>query len=216
VCFDQAAIERIEAEGVSTRTKSRRCARSSCRAAIVAAPTGRPRRFCSSACRSAAFRRRARRPVHLRSGSVEWATPIDVFEKLNAEFGPFDLDVCATAENTKVASHYFTIADNGLDQEWTGTIWMNPPYTRAICAWVAKAHAAAQAGATVVALLPSRTGTKWFRDYCLGASECRFLPGRLHFNDGAGSATFASIVVVFRRDSTVTKPTCARASPFAA
>jgi len=30
-----------------------------------------------------------------------WSTPPEVFEWCSKQFGPFDLDVCATAENTK-------------------------------------------------------------------------------------------------------------------
>lgn len=41
------------------------------------------------------------------SASPEWATPQDVFDDLDAEFG-FELDVCATDENAK-CSRYFTL-----------------------------------------------------------------------------------------------------------
>lgn len=40
------------------------------------------------------------------STTPEWATPQDLFDKLNAEFGPFDLDPCATAKNAKCAKWY--------------------------------------------------------------------------------------------------------------
>jgi phage N-6-adenine-methyltransferase len=57
-----------------------------------------------------------------------WATPQDFFDRLNAEFR-FTLDVCATPENAK-CTRYFTRADDGLAQSWTGVCWMNPPYGR--------------------------------------------------------------------------------------
>ena len=57
-----------------------------------------------------------------------WATPQDFFDKLNAVF-KFDLDVCALPENAK-CERFFSPADDGLKQEWTGTCWMNPPYGR--------------------------------------------------------------------------------------
>lgn len=53
------------------------------------------------------------------SATPEWATPWDLFHKLADEFGPFDLDVCATPENAKVA-RFFNKADDGLKQEWKG------------------------------------------------------------------------------------------------
>jgi site-specific DNA-methyltransferase (adenine-specific) len=50
--------------------------------------------------------------------TVEWATPQNLFDELNAEFG-FTLDVCATDENAKCAD-YFTKEQNGLLQNWGG------------------------------------------------------------------------------------------------
>ena len=37
--------------------------------------------------------------VHFSSKTDMWATPQDTFDALAAEFGPFELDVCATPEN---------------------------------------------------------------------------------------------------------------------
>jgi hypothetical protein len=54
----------------------------------------------------------------LSSRSEEWATPPDLFRKLNAEFH-FTLDVCATAENAKCPK-FFTKKENGLLQSWRG------------------------------------------------------------------------------------------------
>lgn len=40
--------------------------------------------------------------VHFSSETDLWATPQDTFDALNAEFGPFDVDVCAVAGTPKV------------------------------------------------------------------------------------------------------------------
>lgn len=129
------------------------------------------------------------------SNTAEWSTPDDLFELLNDEFS-FDLDVCATPGNAKCPL-YFTEADDGLAQEWRGVCWMNPPYGRVIGDWMAKAHAAADAGATVVCLVPARTDTDWFWQHARHG-EIRFLHGRLKFGD-ATSAPFPSCVVIFGR-----------------
>jgi hypothetical protein len=92
-----------------------RCARLGCGQLVTRAKTGRPRRYCSGACREAASYRRRRRSVHFSCKTVEWPTPQDFFDTLNAEFGPFDLDPCATSENAK-CERYFTQADDGLAQ----------------------------------------------------------------------------------------------------
>lgn len=128
------------------------------------------------------------------SVSAEWSTPQDFFDRLNLVYG-FALDVCATADNAKCA-RYYTRADNGLLQPWAGTCWMNPPYGREIGKWVKKAYQSARDGATVVCLLPARTDTAWFHEYCL-RGEIEFLRGRLKFVGSTHNAPFPSMLVVF-------------------
>ena len=126
----------------------------------------------------------------------EWPTPWGFFEQLKGEFGPFDLDVCATPQNTKCL-HYFTREQDGLAQPWApARCWMNPPYGRTIGAWMAKAWQEAQRGALVVCLVPARTDTAWWHDYA-AKGKVRFLRGRLRFEGGTSNAPFPSAVVVF-------------------
>jgi len=137
--------------------------------------------------------------LHFSSATPEWATPQDFFDKLNAEFS-FTLDPCCTHENAKCAKHY-TREEDGLAQDWTkDVVWMNSPYGRPIKDWVKKAYESAQGGATVVCLVPARTDTRWFQDFCL-KGEVRFVRGRLKFGGCANSAPFPSAVVVFRPPS---------------
>lgn len=131
------------------------------------------------------------------SKTDDWATPAGVFAALDAEFG-FELDVCASPANAK-CPRFFTVAENGLAQEWTGTAWMNPPYGRGIGAWMKKAADAAAAGATVVCLVPARTDTAWWHQQVMArASEVRFVSGRLKFGAGKAPAPFPSAIVVYR------------------
>lgn len=178
-------------EGIS-RGRCRRC-----RQPLPSQATGRRRRCCSSACRQAAYRKRARRPALFSSRSCEWATPPDLFADLHREFG-FTLHACATADNAK-CSRYFTPETDGLAQRWEGVVWCNPPYGRALGRWIAKAWEAAQAGdaEVVVCLVPARVDTAWWHDYCARA-EVRFLRGRLRFGGAESGAPFPSAIVVFR------------------
>lgn len=135
--------------------------------------------------------------VHFSSDRHDWETPPEVFDPLNEEFG-FDLDVCATRDNSKCPS-FFSPEDDGLAQSWVGNIcWMNPPYGREIGHWVEKAHNEANLGTTVVALLPARTDTRWFHDHIYGYAEIRFIKGRIRFIGGKHSAPFPSMIVVWR------------------
>lgn len=131
------------------------------------------------------------------SNSDEWATPQDFYSKLDAEFG-FDLDVCATSANHKT-DDYFTIEDDGLSKDWGGhKVWCNPPYS-AVAKWAKKCYEeGCKPYTTVVMLVPSRTDTRWFQDYCLHRAEIRFVRGRLRFNDSSTNAPFPSMVVIFR------------------
>ena len=123
-----------------------------------------------------------------------WATPQDLFNELDNEFG-FTVDVCALPENAK-CKQYYTPEMDGLKQEWTGVVWCNPPYGRQIGKWVEKA---AKSACRVVMLLPARTDTRWFHDYIYHKAEIRFVKGRIRFGDGTGSAPFPSMVVIFRK-----------------
>lgn len=129
------------------------------------------------------------------SATDMWETPGDFFSRLNDEFG-FTVDVCAVPKNAK-CERYFTPEMDGLKQQWAGVCWCNPPYGRGVGAWVKKACEAAACGATVVMLLPARTDTKCFHEWCLGKAELRFVRGRLKFGAAKNSAPFPSMVAVY-------------------
>lgn len=137
------------------------------------------------------------------SRSDEWATPISLFADLDAEFH-FDLDPCANEANHKCETFY-TKEEDGLMRCWSGRrVFCNPPYGRAIAAWVKKCYEEAQKpGTLVVMLIPARTDTAYFHDYIYGKAEVRFLRGRLHFNDSKSAAPFPSMIVVFRNQDAI-------------
>ena len=133
--------------------------------------------------------------VHFSSKTCEWETPQALFDELSAEFGPFDLDVCANPVNAK-CSNWLDREENGLGYEWAPhRCWMNPPYGREIGKWVKKA---ALSNTRVVCLLPARTDTAWWHDWVLPrAKVIRFLRGRVKFGGAKNGAPFPSAVVVF-------------------
>ena len=125
--------------------------------------------------------------VHFMSQRGDWRTPKALYQALDAEFH-FDCDPCPTKYKI-----------DGLTMKWGCVSYCNPPYGRAINQWIAKAYVEARKGKTVVLLVPSRTDTKWWHDYCMKADEIRFIKGRLHFDDGPGGAPFPSAIVIFRQ-----------------
>ena len=132
------------------------------------------------------------------SNSYEWETPQYFFDQLNKEFN-IEIDVCATSENAK-CKKFYSREVNGLIQTWTGICWMNPPYGREIVHWVKKAYESSLQGATVVCLLPARTDTQWWHNYCskVDQKDIRFIKGRLRFGGSTKDAPFPSVVVIFR------------------
>lgn len=59
--------------------------------------------------------------------SDDWYTPPWIFDGLGLRF---DLDVAhPDAPSSVPADRFFTVADDGLSQEWTGLVWCNPPYS---------------------------------------------------------------------------------------
>jgi|SRR5581483_8694729 len=133
------------------------------------------------------------------SQSTEWATPQDLFDRVNEEFGPFDLDAAASEYNHKCPAYYDILTDALRIEKWNGQrIWLNPPYGRDLGKWVAKAEEQAHIyGKRVVLLLPARTDTQWWHKSVADAEQIRFLKGRLRFEGAESSAPFPSVIVVF-------------------
>jgi phage N-6-adenine-methyltransferase len=113
--------------------------------------------------------------------TVEWYTPKWIFNALNLKF---DLDPCHPEEKLDwiPAAKHYSEKDNGLIQEWTGRIWLNPPYGKHTSEWLAKMHDHRNG----IALVFARTDCKWFHDYCTKADAILFIKSRVKFIDGLG------------------------------
>lgn len=105
----------------------------------------------------------------------EWLTPRPIL----AALGEFDLDPCAPHDLpdwTRCARHY-TATDDGLSAPWSGSVFMNPPYSQAD-RWMARLAAHGNG----VALVFARTETRWwFESVWPQASAMLFLAGRVTF-----------------------------------
>ena len=134
--------------------------------------------------------------------SDEWETPQGLFETYNREFN-FDTDVACNEKNAK-CKNFLT---DSLGKEWGRSNWCNPPYSL-VKEFCRKAVDEQRKGNLTVMLIPARTDTKFFHDYCYGkpSIEIRFLKGRIKFisPDGSlirkgasNSAPFPSMIVIF-------------------
>jgi site-specific DNA-methyltransferase (adenine-specific) len=126
------------------------------------------------------------------SASQHWNTPRAVYDALDAEFH-FNFDPCPPGH-----SEVPLFGEGSIYRSWAGKrVFCNPPYGPKILDFVSKGKEPDVA----VFLLPARTDTKWFHEIVLpGASEIRFLKGRLSFGNGNGPAPFPSLLAIFRSD----------------
>jgi len=105
-----------------------------------------------------------------------WETPDDLFTALNNRFN-FTRDVCASKKNTKCAA-YWTEDNSCLTREWDGVNWMNPPFKN-MKVFIKKAFDQRD-NAITVCLIPARTNTRWWHEYCM-QGEVLFICGRPKF-----------------------------------
>jgi phage N-6-adenine-methyltransferase len=132
----------------------------------------------------------------------DWTTPQSLFNKINLEFN-FEWDLAASETNAK-CSKFFTKEQDGLKQIWNGVCWLNPPYgdkSSKMVDWIKKAYNDSKNNdkLTVVMLIPARTNTKWFHEYCMKAAELKFILGRPKFGDSKHGLPQPLVLVVFKK-----------------
>lgn len=98
--------------------------------------------------------------------SNEHYTPAKYVEAARKVLGAIDLDPasCKEANKTVKAKQYFDTG--GLEQEWVGRVWLNPPYGRLAGSFIEKLADEVQAGrvGAAIALVNAHcTDTAWFQ-----------------------------------------------------
>lgn len=129
----------------------------------------------------------------------EWLTPVELIKSI----GEFDLDPCSPIKRPwDTAKKHYNIKDNGLEQEWDGRVWCNPPYGREAIKWLSKLSNHNNG----VALIFARTETKmFFSEVWDKATSILFLEGRLTFYNvngekGKGNAGAPSCLIAYGRE----------------
>ena len=140
--------------------------------------------------------------AHTSSESVEWYTPSDYVEAAREVMGGIDLDpaTCLKANQTIRATRYFTKEDDGLQHDWPGCVWLNPPYGGLCPSFIKRALEQYSDGITEQAILllnAHSTDTKWFRP--LWDHTLCFTDHRIEFDPAEEkqrtSSTFGSVFV---------------------
>ena len=134
------------------------------------------------------------------SNSPEWYTPAEYVEAARRVMGGFDIDPASNdyANQTIQATIYYTEETNGLDKEWAGRCWMNPPYGSLSADFVAKLLAEFEAGnvtEAVVLVNSHATETAWFAP--LWNHLLCFTDHRINFESPMGSSNGSTHGSVF-------------------
>ena len=132
------------------------------------------------------------------SGENEWYTPPDIVSLARNVMGKIDLDPASSdiANETIGAEEYYTMEDDGLEQEWHGNVWLNPPYAQPfISKFASKVSQEYEAGNITQAcvLVNNATETEWFRRIAANAGAICFPGGRIKFLDPGGDASGAPL-----------------------
>jgi ParB family chromosome partitioning protein len=130
--------------------------------------------------------------VSYNSGENEWYTPPEYLDAARELLGGIDLDPAssdAAQENVR-AAEYYTADDDGLQHDWRGRVWLNPPYAaEPVSQFVHKLldHYATGEVTAAILLVNNATETKWFQRAMRECAVICFPDGRIHFLDKDGT-----------------------------
>lgn len=127
------------------------------------------------------------------SGEQEWYTPTEYIEAARKVMGCIDLDPASSkiANRAVQAATFYCKESNGLDQHWTGNVFLNPPYSSEfIKLFISKFASHVRDGDihSGIVLVNNATDTVWFRELIDCASAVVFTAGRVKFLDPQGKA----------------------------
>lgn len=122
--------------------------------------------------------------VAFNSGNNEWYTPSEIVEAARSAMGSIDLDPASNdiAQKVVKAGTYYTAETNGLDKEWTGNVWLNPPYASELIGKFAdKIVSERRNYCQAIVLVNNATETEWFNKIVSVATAVCFPKSRVKF-----------------------------------
>jgi phage N-6-adenine-methyltransferase len=124
--------------------------------------------------------------VGYNSGNNEWYTPAEYVDAAREVMGTIDLDPASSEKANEVvkADKFFTSEDDAFEQDWTGKVFMNPPYSSDLIKPFCEKYSDEIANGHIeegVVLVNNATDTAWFLLLAATADAACFTTGRIHF-----------------------------------
>jgi len=115
----------------------------------------------------------------------EWYTPVEYLDLARQLMGSIDVDPasCEWAQARVQAATYYTKETDGLSYDWTGSVWLNPPYSfPEVEQFTTKLQQQYEQGITTeaVLLVNNCTDSDWFQQLLQRYPVC-FTNGRIKF-----------------------------------
>ncbi len=135
--------------------------------------------------------------------SDEHYTPKYFLEAVVESMGGIDLDPASNSkDNPNVpASNHLTLEDDALKHDWTGRVFLNPPFSE-VSKFIKKLIAEIDSGRVTeaIVLTKSDTRTNWYKQLRQNAQSLCFAEGYHRFGEADNSATFGVLLSYFGKN----------------
>ena len=145
---------------------------------------------------------RKRPHVANNSGNNEWYTPAEYIEAARFAMGSIDLDPASSEIANRIvkAAVFYTAESSGLEQKWTGNVWLNPPYASDLIGkFIDKLISERENYEQAIVLVNNATETEWFNKLISIADAVCFPKSRVKFYmpDGKTGAPLQGQAVIY-------------------
>ncbi|MBR9682368.1 MAG: hypothetical protein GOV02_01715 [Candidatus Aenigmarchaeota archaeon] len=121
---------------------------------------------------------------HISNKENDWYTPVEIIDSARKVMGSITLDPASSnmAQEVVCAEHYYTKENDGLEQDWFGSVWLNPPYSMPeIGLFINKLVNSSLDGSIV--LTNNSSDTRWFHLLLEHSNLVCFTKGRISFTN---------------------------------
>ena len=128
------------------------------------------------------------------SGNNEWYTPSEFIEIARKAMGKIETDPASSKKANEIvkADIFYTIDDNGLEKEWNGNVWLNPPYAQPLITQFTEKFVEEFEKGNItqgMVLVNNATETNWFQNLAKKCKAIWFIKSRIKYFNESGNQT---------------------------